>query len=189
MQSCIPTIPLFPPTPSFHCISESIFPFSGYFMLSVLPFALLDCKTILSNLHPCERRRPRSGVSSASRFRRCLLLWRSWELCGPLLWSVTSGALVADLMLCPEKKKTFFFFRRVWLRCNNVKILPFSTEAPGARARSCRHVRAPGKDSEKDGESKRRIDSARVQRRYVSASDREDSPGGRSQPFSTKNDT
>lgn len=25
MQSCIPTIPAFPPTPSFHCISESIF--------------------------------------------------------------------------------------------------------------------------------------------------------------------
>lgn len=59
----------------------------------------------------------------------------------------------------------------------------------GARAHSCRHVRVPGKDSKKDGESKRRIDSARVQRRYLSASDREDSPGGRSQPFSTKNDT
>lgn len=43
--------------------------------------------------------------------------------------------------------------------------------------------------TEKYGESKRRIDSAGVERRYVSASDREDSPPGRSQPFSTKNDT
>lgn len=33
-------------------------------MLSVLPFALLDCSAFLSNLHPCERRCPCSGVRS-----------------------------------------------------------------------------------------------------------------------------
>lgn len=37
--------------------------------------------------------------------------------------------------------------------------------------------------------AKEKRDSERVQRRYLSASDREDSPGGRSQPFSTENDT
>lgn len=188
MQSCIPTIPLFPPTPSFHCISESIFPFSGYFMLSVLRFALLDCKTILSNLHRCERRRPRSGVSSAPRFRRCLLLRRWRELCGPSLWSVTSGASVSHLSLAQTKKKRLLL-QTCAAEMQQRKNAPVQHGSAGARARSCRHVRAPGKDSEKDGESKRRIDSARVQRRYVSASDREDSPPGRSQPFSTKNDT
>lgn len=50
-------------------------------------------------------------------------------------------------------------------------------------------ARALDKDREKDGESKRKRDSEGVLRRYLSASDREDSPGGRSQPFSTENDT
>lgn len=53
---------------------------------------------------------------------------------------------------------------------------------------SCIYACALDKDGEKDGESKRKA-TARVQRRYVSASDREDSPEGRSQPFSTENDT
>ena len=42
---------------------------------------------------------------------------------------------------------------------------------------------------EKMERAKEKRDSERVQRRYLSASDREDSPGGRSQPFSTENDT
>lgn len=50
-------------------------------------------------------------------------------------------------------------------------------------------ARALDKDREKDGGSKRKRDSEGVLRRYLSASDREDSPGGRSQPFSTENDT
>lgn len=50
-------------------------------------------------------------------------------------------------------------------------------------------MHALDKDREKDGESKRKRDSERVERRYLSASDREDSPAGRSQPFSTENDT
>lgn len=59
----------------------------------------------------------------------------------------------------------------------------------GAQTCSCKHARALDKDGGKDGESKRKRDSERVQRRYLSASDREDSPEGRSQPFSTENDT
>lgn len=50
-------------------------------------------------------------------------------------------------------------------------------------------MRALDKDRAKDGESKRKRDSERVHRRYLNASDREDSPEGRSQPFSTENDT
>lgn len=61
----------------------------------------------------------------------------------------------------------------------------------GAQTCSCKYVRVLDKDREEDGEreSTRKIDSERVQRRYLSVSDREDSPEGRSQPFSTKNDT
>lgn len=51
--------------------------------------------------------------------------------------------------------------------------------------------RAPDEDGGTDGESMQRKKETgeRVQRRYVSASDREDSPAGRSQPFSAENDT
>lgn len=63
----------------------------------------------------------------------------------------------------------------------------------GAQTCSCKYMRVLDKDREEDGEreseSTRKIDSERVQRRYLSVSDREDSPEGRSQPFSTKNDT
>lgn len=156
-------------------------------MLSVLRFALLDCETILSNLHRCERRRPRSGVSSAALP----------PLPPPLALAgiMRAVALERDLrslgfppQLGPEKKKRLLL-QTCAAEMQQRKNTPIQHGSAGARARSCRHVRAPGKDSEKDGESKRRIDSARVQRRYVSASDREDSPPGRSQPFSTKNDT
>lgn len=42
---------------------------------------------------------------------------------------------------------------------------------------------------EREREKERKRDSERVHCRYLSASDREDSPEGRSQPFSTENDT
>lgn len=95
MQSCIPTIPLFPPTPSFHCIFESIFLFQSFNVFN---------SVVCSGSHvylPMYCKLEATGFVqwfSHSTFSVQPLPLCPWEFYGPLVHSVASDILIYNLI-------------------------------------------------------------------------------------------
>lgn len=139
MQSCIPTIPLFPPTPSFHCIFQSIFlshlfnVFNSDVCSASHVYSRMLC--IIVNGGYCDRA---MGCYSTSTKQSPLL--SPWEFYGPLVCSVASDILIynpifvknvslpvlmrphVSLLMEQIMSLPVFLLRQMWSRCLNLEI-------------------------------------------------------------------